>query len=157
MTVKKFSLLATLLSLIFCSCVNRHEGYSFLTLKENPDGLNYTFKIDTLCTYDTFISCKFNAKEVNGTLLKLKVTVTAPQGAAFCDTLSLPLHSQENEVSAVEGIVVYRKGLFTDIQWPYRSGVRSDLIGEWGIAYEILSSSDGINGMGFSYLPTDKR
>ncbi|MBQ7221904.1 MAG: hypothetical protein IJS02_00355 [Bacteroidales bacterium] len=144
------------MSLLFCSCTNRHEGYSFLSLKDNPDGLNYTFTIDTLCTYDTYISCKFNSRAVSDKLLRMRVIVTDPRGENYCDTLVLPLHSRENETSVADGILICNEGAYTDIQWPYRSGVKSDIIGKWGVTFDLLSNSEGILGMGFSYMPAKK-
>lgn len=154
---RKFLSPILLLILITCSCSKQQDGYAFITsTPENPSEFIFNFTIDTLTSYDTFISCRFLPDKAYTDFLKLKITVTNPQGNRFFDTAAFPLHSIVSRVSEADGITMYNENRFVDIQWPYRSNVNSDCCGDWSVLIETLNSKKSIYGMGFCYVPTDK-
>lgn len=153
--IKRRVRILLLLILISCSCSRKHDGYSFIPLNSETiesQELIYPFKIDTLCIYDTFISCKFNSSEIINDYLKAQIIVQTPTGQNYYDTLSLPLHRTQSYITQKESISVVRNGKHIDIEWPYRSNIISDTIGKWNITINPISNISGIYGIGFSYV-----
>ncbi|MBO4535922.1 MAG: hypothetical protein J5702_01825 [Bacteroidales bacterium] len=149
MRSRRFLLLLVILSAVGCS--KPAGDYLFVsdrTAAAHGGRYEFTFSLDSACTYTTTLAARVVASRAQDGELNLDIRTISPDGSTQIERLPLSL-AEEACLKRIEG-----SGSLLDCQWHWQD-IRTDgsLAGTWQVFVTPTdeATADALQGIGLSY------
>ncbi len=126
MTIKNSILLLVPFFILF-SCKNENRSYSCFPVEIK----------DSLSEYNIYFNVRL-PDHFNEVSIPLVLTISSPVGDMFRDTISFPL-VKDAKYSYIKEV---RSGVWRDLRWLYRDGVKFPVCGKWNFTVQHLSDKE---------------
>lgn len=148
------SLLTLLLAAASCSKPDGRFAYVDINPAKESEGLYlFDMEIPEGKSLTAEIGCLFAPFRTDDDHLELLITAVAPDGQFYSEQCSFPLYTSRKQIPDGVPCKVKKNGNMRDITWRWRSGICSEMAGNWKINIKLAdrSTAKGVYGLGFSY------